>query len=476
MLAAIAALGTSRVGTGRQYSPWLPPVLAVALRWMDPVDTFALGVALLPALSPPGTGVPESVLLSTKLESWRMLFVFSRLADKKLSTEKKQLLTPLFRVTGKHVLFGKGPLGPGHPYEAFVAGWIWLLPEPTLTWALDCLFVEGEKLLYRLGLGIMKECARKLAGGVHGEPGGGLETLLPRLTDATKMMATAYSFKFGQAKMARQRRKGTPVARHAMGHTGRNIGVLEEAGPVSDSMGVRGRRHLPPFFCCHRFDSLSMRPSKSRPRWAPTPLPVVVFKPQAYRCLRSTTPCPPFGVQVAREVSKFAASDSLIIPAIPKAGISALCTVDVCLRALGVPWHAALSIPCDTALARTRFLFSFFFRFFWGGLAGAYMGRVDLVIVLVACVQCPGLFATAPGRQLPVRHQGCEAYRMFSNAQDGSRLETLYSCCADFGPLLLLFKAVNGAIFGVFHLGLECGPRTGTCDPVLSGPAFSLQH
>ena len=30
---------------------------------------------------------------------------------------------------------------------------------------------------------------------------------------------------------------------------------------------------------------------------------------------------------------------------------------------------------------------------------------------------------------------------MFSNAQDGSRLETLYSCCADFGPLLLLFKA-----------------------------------
>lgn len=68
--------------------------------------------------------------------------------------------------------------------------------------------------------------------------------------------------------------------------------------------------------------------------------------------------------------------------------------------------------------------------------------------------------APAPGRQLPVRHQGCEAYRMFSNAQDGSRLETLYSCCADFGPLLLLFKAINGAIFGVFSLGLDLNVDT----------------
>lgn len=45
---------------------------------------------------------------------------------------------------------------------------------------------------------------------------------------------------------------------------------------------------------------------------------------------------------------------------------------------------------------------------------------------------------------------GAQAYRMFSNAQDGSRLETLYNCCADYSPLLIFAKSKAGAVFGAY--------------------------
>eukprot|EP00037_Helgoeca_nana_P016067 m.150695 g.150695 ORF g.150695 m.150695 type:complete len:570 (+) comp23322_c0_seq2:274-1983(+) len=228
-------------GDGTLYSPWHPGVVLGGLRHLSEADAYSVGCALLPAGSPHQPLAADALrpsLPTSRLETWRMFHVLLRLCSKMLSVKKRLALQALLGScdNGTPLFDTKGLGSAVHPLGCLVTEWTWRLPDASTDYALDCFFVEGTKLVYRLGLGALRLCAKRQVKSPSGSAAAGLLVQeLRQLTSAAELVESSYSFRFAQSGVSRYHTRYSSDSSKAMGHSGSFRGVAERtaSGPAT---------------------------------------------------------------------------------------------------------------------------------------------------------------------------------------------------------------------------------------------------
>ena len=266
------------------YIPWLPPIVAVSLRWLTEAEAFAVARAISPSSGAFDADSPVTPVMHSRMSSWLMLQTFERIASIKFSKlsyaaldyyrPKDHVLQRTSSKRGAAKAAVEFPAGSPRPFAGVVAHWAWSLKPGALPWVLDCFFLEGTKAFYRIGLVLLQhwEAVRQAgaapaSGGGSGGAGAdtaavdlaGLALTGTALDDfeaiagrcGRESIPAAYAFKFSSSYIAKCHAKGADVARQAMQAAGRNLGVLEAApgggGAGSQAQAPPAMGMAPPF-------------------------------------------------------------------------------------------------------------------------------------------------------------------------------------------------------------------------------------